>query len=55
MLPKEKKELLVLSKYREMKFSEIAEVVGCTEGAAKVRVHRALKELRAIFLQLEIV
>ncbi|UII77019.1 RNA polymerase sigma factor [Flagellimonas sp. HMM57] len=55
MLPKEKKELLVLSKYRELKFSEIAEIIGCTEGTAKVRVHRALKELRTIFLQLEIV
>ncbi|AWX45070.1 RNA polymerase sigma factor SigX [Flagellimonas maritima] len=54
MLPKEKREVLVLSKYREMKFSEIAKVIGCTEGAAKVRVHRALKDLRTIFLQMEI-
>ncbi len=54
MLSDEKRELLVLSKYREMKFAEIAEVFGCTEGAAKVRVHRAIKELRTIFSQLEI-
>ncbi|RDY58696.1 RNA polymerase sigma factor [Flagellimonas nanhaiensis] len=52
-LPVEKREILLLSKYREMRFHEIAEVLGCSEGAAKVRVHRALKDLRTIFLQLE--
>ncbi len=54
LLPHEKREVLILSKYREMKFSEIAKVIGCSEGAAKVRVHRALKDLRIIFSQLEI-
>ncbi|MEX0361402.1 MAG: RNA polymerase sigma factor [Allomuricauda sp.] len=54
-MPDEKRELLVLSKYREMKFKEIGETIGCSEGAAKVRVHRALKELRNIFFQLETV
>ena len=53
LLPTEKKEILLLSKYRELKFHEIGEILGCTEGAAKVRVHRALKDLRTIFLQLE--
>ena len=53
LLPYEKREILLLSKYRELKFSEIAQILGCTEGAAKVRVHRALKDLRTIFLQLE--
>ncbi len=52
-LSEEKRELLVLSKYRGLKFGELAAIVGCTEGAAKVRVHRALKELRTIFLELE--
>ncbi|MEZ4810377.1 MAG: RNA polymerase sigma factor [Allomuricauda sp.] len=53
LLPYEKREILLLSKYRELKFSEIAQILGCTEGAAKVRVHRAIKDLRTIFLQLE--
>lgn len=53
-LPEEKRQLLVLTKYKGLKFSELAEVIGCSEGAAKVRVHRALKELRSIFLELEI-
>lgn len=49
------REVLVLSKYRELKFREIGEILGCSEGAAKVRVHRALKELKRTFLELEIV
>lgn len=53
LLPPEKQEVLVLSKFKEMKFRQIGEVLGCSEGAAKVKAHRALKDLRTIFLQLE--
>ncbi len=53
LLPPEKREVLVLSKYKEMKFSEIGEILGCSEGAAKVKAHRALKDLRTVFMQLE--
>ncbi|WP_350290268.1 RNA polymerase sigma factor [uncultured Croceitalea sp.] len=49
----EKREILVLSKFKELKFSQIGEIIGCSEGAAKVKAHRALKELRTIYLQLE--
>ena len=52
-LPAEKREILVLSKYKSLKFSEIGELLGCSEGAAKVKAHRAVKDLRTIFLQLE--
>ena len=52
-LPPEKREILILSKYKEIKYNEIGEILGCSEGAAKVKAHRALKDLRAIFLQLE--
>ena len=52
-LSEETRQLLVLTKYKGLRFSELAEVVGCSEGAAKVRVHRALNELRSIFLELE--
>jgi len=52
-LPDDKREILLLSKYRELKFHEIAQIVGCSEGAAKVRVHRALNDLRKIFLEME--
>ena len=51
-LPEEKREVLVLSRYQEMKYDQIAELLGCEVGAVKVRVHRALKELREIFVKL---
>src|SRR5262245_58615955 len=51
-LAAEKREVLVLSRYHEMKYEQIAEVMGCEVGAVKVRVHRALKELRDIFMKL---
>jgi RNA polymerase sigma-70 factor (ECF subfamily) len=51
-LPPEKREVLVLSRYQDMKYEQIAELLGCEVGAVKVRVHRALKELREIFFKL---
>lgn len=50
----DKREILVLSKYKRLKFSEIGEIIGCSEGAAKVKAHRALSELRTVFLQMEL-
>ena len=52
-LPLDKREILIMSKYKEIKFSEIGQILGCSEGAAKVKAHRALNDLRKIFLQLE--
>jgi RNA polymerase sigma factor (sigma-70 family) len=51
-LSEEKREVLILSRYQEMKYEQIAELMGCEVGAIKVRVHRAIKELREIFLKL---
>jgi RNA polymerase sigma-70 factor (ECF subfamily) len=52
-LPKEKREVLVLSRFQDLKYEEIAQITGVEVGAIKVRVHRALGELREIFRQLE--
>jgi RNA polymerase sigma factor (sigma-70 family) len=52
-LPVDKREILLLSKYQEKKYHEIGEILGCTEGAVKVKVFRALQELRVIYKQLE--
>jgi RNA polymerase sigma factor (sigma-70 family) len=52
-LPEDKRELLVLSRFQELRYDEIARLLGCEVGAVKVRVHRALRQLREIFLQLE--
>ncbi|MBN8577755.1 MAG: RNA polymerase sigma factor [Cytophagales bacterium] len=52
-LPEEKREIILLSKFEEKKYSEIGEVIGCSEGAVKVKVFRALQELKVIYKQLE--
>lgn len=44
-LPDNRRELIIMSKYQNMPYRDIARVLDCTEGAVKVRVHRALKEL----------
>lgn len=50
-LPFSQREVLVLSRYEDMKYKDIAEMLGCSEGAVKVRIHRALKELRTYYLE----
>ena len=52
-LSPEKREILVLSKLKEIRYNEIGEILGCSEGTAKVKAHRALNDLRTIFLQLD--
>ena len=44
-LPKEKREVLVMSRFLELKYDEIASVLKCEVGTVKVRVYRALREL----------
>jgi len=51
-LPEEKRELLILARYQELKYEQIADLLGVDIGTVKVRVHRAVKELREIFLKL---
>jgi RNA polymerase sigma factor (sigma-70 family) len=46
MLRDDKRELIVLARYRGMKHEAIAELLGIETGAVKVRIHRAVKELR---------
>ena len=52
-LPEEKREILVLARYQEKRYKEIGEIIGCTEAAVKVKVFRALQELKFIYQQLE--
>jgi RNA polymerase sigma-70 factor (ECF subfamily) len=48
----EKREVLTLSRYQELKYEEIARILDCTEGAVKVRVHRAMQDLKTIYHEL---
>ena len=45
-LDSEKKETLILSRYQGFKYREIAEIMNCSESAVKVRMYRAMNELR---------
>lgn len=49
-LPADSREVLLMSKIRGMTYSDIGATLGCSEGAAKVRAHRALNTLREIML-----
>lgn len=52
-LPDDKREILLLSKFQEKKYKEIGEILGCTEAAVKVKVFRALQELKEVYKKLE--
>ncbi len=52
LLREDRRELIVLARYRGMKHEQIAELLGVEAGAVKVRLHRAVQELRQIFLEL---
>jgi RNA polymerase sigma-70 factor (ECF subfamily) len=52
-LPAEKREVLLLSKFQEKKYKEVGEILGCSEGAVKVKVFRALQDLKTLYHQVE--
>jgi RNA polymerase sigma-70 factor (ECF subfamily) len=49
-LPRDKRELLLLSRDPDLNYQDLAELFGCSPAAIKVRVHRAMLDLRAQFL-----
>lgn len=51
-LSDEKREVLLLSRFQNMKYEEIAKVTGCKVGTIKARVHWALKDLARIYQEL---
>jgi len=51
-LPDRKREILTLSRYKELKYKEISKILGCSESAVKVRIFRAMDELRKIYREL---
>jgi RNA polymerase sigma-70 factor (ECF subfamily) len=52
-LPWKKREILMLSRFQDLKLREIADLLGCQVGTVKAQVHRALKELSRIYLELQ--
>ena len=51
-LPFEKREILILSRFQNLKYDEIAAILDIEVGAVKVRVYRAVRELSEIFFEL---
>jgi RNA polymerase sigma-70 factor (ECF subfamily) len=52
-LAPDRRSVLVLSRYHDLAYDDIARVLDCTPAAARVRAHRALNELREIYRELE--
>jgi RNA polymerase sigma-70 factor (ECF subfamily) len=52
-LSADQREVLVLSRFQELKYEQIAQLLDTTVGAVKVRAHRALNQLKDIYLKLE--
>ncbi|MEM7147907.1 MAG: sigma-70 family RNA polymerase sigma factor [Verrucomicrobiota bacterium] len=52
-LPDHEREVVLLRLQHEMRFREIAEVIGITQSAALVRMHRATNHLRDLMLEEE--
>jgi len=52
-LNKESREILVLSRFQDMKYEQIAQVLDLTVSAVKVKVHRAIKKLREYYKEIE--
>jgi RNA polymerase sigma-70 factor (ECF subfamily) len=51
-LPADKRELLVLSRWQELPYDEIAGILHCEPGTVKTRVFRAMQQLAEMFFRL---
>ncbi|UYZ62827.1 RNA polymerase sigma factor [Hymenobacter weizhouensis] len=51
LLPAAQREILVLHRFQGFDYAEIGEMLGCSEGAARVKAHRALEALRTLYFR----
>ena len=52
-LAEDQREILVLTRFQQLKYREVAEILDISEAAVKVKVHRALIKLRSIYFKME--
>lgn len=52
-LPYEKKEIITLSKLKQLKYKEIGTILGCSEANARIKAHRALQDLKTTYLAMQ--
>ncbi len=50
-LTPEDRELVILNRFKEIRYEELSEIVGSTPGAVKTKVCRVLKKLKKIYLE----
>lgn len=53
LLPLAQREILVLSKWQKLRLKEVAQILNISEGAAKIRVHRAVQALREAYFKID--
>ncbi len=53
-LPPQQRVALIMRKYQELSYAEIAAVLECTEAAARANVYQAVKHLREQFAEVEV-
>ncbi|MFK7782818.1 RNA polymerase sigma factor [Psychroserpens sp.] len=51
VLNQEDKELIILNRLQGIKYDKLAEIVGSSEGAVKVKVHRIIKKLKTVYFE----
>ena len=52
-LSPKKREILTLSKIQGLRYKEIGEMLDCSENNVKIKVYRALNELKEIYIEIE--
>lgn len=53
LLKPDQREVLILTRYQEMKYEEVATVLNISEVNVKVKVHRAIKDLRRFYFKID--
>jgi RNA polymerase sigma factor (sigma-70 family) len=51
-LPADKRELIILARYRGLTYAQLGALMGADAGTMRVRLHRAVRQLEEIFSQL---
>ncbi|MFZ6011368.1 MAG: RNA polymerase sigma factor [Bacteroidota bacterium] len=52
-LSEEQRELLILTRFQQMKYEEVAQIMDTTVANIKVKVHRAILKLREYYFEME--
>ena len=52
-LDAEQRELIVLTRFQQMKYEEVADLLGLSVANVKVKVHRAINRLRVLYFETE--